>query len=73
MLFLLIGLQLLDLIIQPIELLPIVLAIPLAIVSRMISVAMPLLLTRESLSEKARDAMVLTWAVLRGGISIALA
>jgi monovalent cation:H+ antiporter, CPA1 family len=73
MLFLLIGLQLLGLIIQPIELLPIVFAIPLAVVSRMISVAVPLLLTRESLREKARDLVVLTWAGLRGGISIALA
>jgi len=73
MLFLLIGLQLLGLIIQPRELLPIVFAIPLAIVSRMISVAVPLLLTRESLREKARDVMVLAWAGLRGGISIALA
>jgi monovalent cation:H+ antiporter, CPA1 family len=73
MLFLLIGLQLLGLIIQPIDLLPIVFAIPLAVVSRMISVAVPLLLTRESLREKARDSMVLTWAGLRGGISIALA
>jgi monovalent cation:H+ antiporter, CPA1 family len=73
MLFLLIGLQLLGLIIQPIELLPIVFAIPLAIVSRMISVAVPLLFTREGLREKGRDSMVLTWAGLRGGISIALA
>jgi monovalent cation:H+ antiporter, CPA1 family len=73
MLFLLIGLQLLGLIIQPIELLPIVFAIPLAVVSRMISVAVPLLLTRESLREKARDLVVLTGAGLRGGISIALA
>jgi CPA1 family monovalent cation:H+ antiporter len=73
MLFLLIGLQLLGLIIQPIELLPIVFAIPLAVVSRVISVAVPLLLTRESLREKARDLAALTWAGLRGGISIALA
>jgi len=73
MLFLLIGLQLLGLIIQPIELLPIVFAIPLAVVLRVISVAVPLLLTRESLREKARDLAALTWAGLRGGISIALA
>ncbi len=73
MLFLLIGLQLLALIITPIELLPVAFAVPLAVVSRAASVALPLLLTRDSLREKARDAAVLTWAGLRGGISIALA
>ena len=73
MLFLLIGLQLLGLIIQPAALLPIAFAVPLAIASRGISVAAPLLLTGESLRDKARDTAVLTWAGLRGGISIALA
>jgi len=73
MLFLLIGLQLLGLIIKPMELLPIAFAVPLAVAARMISVALPLLLTRESLRDKARDTAVLTWAGLRGGISIALA
>ena len=73
MLFLLIGLQLLALIIAPIKLLPIAFAIPLAVGSRFVSVAVPLALTRESLRDKARDAAVLTWAGLRGGISIALA
>ncbi len=73
LLFLLIGLQLLALIIKPIDLLPIVFAVPLAVVSRLISVAVPLALTRESLRDKARDTAVLTWAGLRGGISIALA
>jgi CPA1 family monovalent cation:H+ antiporter len=73
MLFLLMGLQILGLVIQPIELLPIVFAIPLAVVSRLISVAMPLALTAESFREKLRVSTVLTWAGLRGGISIALA
>ena len=73
MLFLLIGLQLLALIIHPMELLPVAFAIPLAVVSRLVSVAVPLLLTRESLRDKARNSLVLTWAGLRGGISIALA
>ena len=73
MLFLLIGLQLLALIIRPIELLPIAFAVPLAVLSRAVSVAVPLFLTRESLRNKARDTAVLTWAGLRGGISIALA
>jgi len=73
MLFLLIGLQILSLIITPLELLPDAIAIPLAVVSRLVSVALPLSLTREPLRDKVRDTTVLTWAGLRGGISIALA
>jgi monovalent cation:H+ antiporter, CPA1 family len=73
MLFLLVGLQILSLVVRPIELLPIVFAIPLAVAARLISVALPLLLTHEPLRDKARDIAVLTWAGLRGGISIALA
>lgn len=72
-LFFLIGLQLLGLSIQAIGLLPFAVAIPLAVFSRFISVAVPLSLTHESLSNKGRDIAVLTWAGLRGGISIALA
>ncbi len=34
---------------------------------------MPLALTRDSIGEKLRGTTVLTWAGLRGGISIALA
>jgi CPA1 family monovalent cation:H+ antiporter len=73
MLFLLIGLQILGLVIEPIALLPIAVAIPLAVISRAVSVAIPLLLTRDNLRNKARDTAMLTWAGLRGGISIALA
>jgi CPA1 family monovalent cation:H+ antiporter len=72
-LFLLIGLQILGLVVQPIELLPIAFGVPLAVLARFVSVAVPLAFTRESLRDKARDAAVLTWAGLRGGISIALA
>jgi CPA1 family monovalent cation:H+ antiporter len=71
-LFLLMGLQILGLIVHPLELLPIVFAIPLAIISRFTSVAVPLAMTRESFAEKLLAATVLTWAGLRGGISIAL-
>jgi Na+:H+ antiporter len=73
MLFLLMGLQILGLIIKPIELLPAIVAFPLAIASRMVSVAIPLSLAREGLRDKARGVAVLTWAGLRGGISVALA
>jgi Na+:H+ antiporter len=42
----------------PIALLPIAVAIPLAVISRAVSVAIPLLLTRDSLRNKARDSCV---------------
>ena len=73
MLFLLIGLQILSLVIQPIELLPIAFAIPLAVLSRLVSVAVPIACTRQPWRDKARDVAVLTWSGLRGGISVALA
>jgi monovalent cation:H+ antiporter, CPA1 family len=73
MLFLLIGLQILGLTLRPVELLQVAFAIPLAVVSRMVSVAIPWGLTREPLRNKARDVAVLTWTGLRGGISVALA
>ncbi len=73
MLFLLMGLQILGLVIAPIELVPIVFAIPLAIVSRLVSVAVPIALTGDKIQEKWRATTILTWAGLRGGISIALA
>jgi CPA1 family monovalent cation:H+ antiporter len=73
MLFLLIGLQILGLTARPVELLQVAFAIPLAILSRMISVAIPWGLARAPLRDKARDVAVLTWTGLRGGISVALA
>lgn len=73
MLFLLIGLQILGLVVKPMQFVPVLLAIPLAIVSRLVSVAVPLALSREKWRDKGRDAAVLTWAGLRGGVSIALA
>ena len=73
MLFLLMGLQILSLIVTPDELLPIVFAVPLAVVARLVSVAVPITLGGESIAEKWRTTVVLTWAGLRGGISIALA
>jgi CPA1 family monovalent cation:H+ antiporter len=72
-LFLLVGLQILGLVIQPMELIPLAFAVPLAVIARAVSVAVPLIFVRESLTDKFRDVAVLTWAGLRGGISIALA
>ena len=73
MLFLLIGFQVLGLTFQISHLLQVVLAIPLAILARMVSVALPLAFARGSLRAKSHEAAVLTWAGLRGGISVALA
>jgi CPA1 family monovalent cation:H+ antiporter len=73
MLFLLMGLEILALAIEPRDIPLIVLAIPLALAARAISVAAPALLTREGLRDKAQGIAVLTWAGLRGGISLALA
>ena len=73
MLFLLMGLQMLGLMVEAAALWPVVAALPLAVLSRLVSVAIPMLLTRETLRNKARGATVLTWAGLRGGISVALA
>jgi monovalent cation:H+ antiporter, CPA1 family len=73
MLFLLVGLQILGLVIQPAELIPILFAIPLAVLARLVSVAVPILFSHDGFHDKARNVAVLTWAGLRGGISIALA
>lgn len=73
MLFLLMGLQILSLVVTPSELIPIVFAVPLAIVARLISVALPIAVGGNTIAEKWRMTAVLTWAGLRGGISIALA
>jgi CPA1 family monovalent cation:H+ antiporter len=73
LLFFAIGLQIMSLVIGPIELVPIALAIPLAILSRLVSVAVSFVVVRGALRTKAREIAVLTWAGLRGGVSIALA
>src|SRR5580704_420810 len=73
LLFLALGLQILGLVIAPVELVPIAFAVPLAVLARLVSVTAPLVLTRQRLRDKAREIGVLTWAGLRGGISIALA
>ncbi len=73
MLFLLMGLQILGLTIQPFELVAAILAVPLALLARWLSVAIPWGVSREPIRDKARAVAVLTWAGLRGGISVALA
>jgi monovalent cation:H+ antiporter, CPA1 family len=49
------------------------LSIVLILVSRWISIALPLTFLRKSLNVKYKNVTILTWAGVRGGISIALA
>jgi CPA1 family monovalent cation:H+ antiporter len=75
LLFLLIGFEMLSLDAGHIHVLPIIASIPLAILARGISVAIPLrvLDPRGRGSGHASAIGVLTWAGLRGGVSVALA
>jgi len=75
LLFLLIGFEMLTLDARDIPVLPILASIPLAILARAISVAIPLrvLDPRGRGNGQARAIGVLTWAGLRGGVSVALA
>ena len=72
MLFLLIGFQVLALSFGGL-LLPALMAMPLALATRLLSVAAPIGLWPGVWRDKLRDMAVLTWAGLRGGISVALA
>jgi CPA1 family monovalent cation:H+ antiporter len=72
-LILLIGLQVLALIVTGRELAIAAGAVPLALAARLISVGIPLALSGRSPRAAVQQAAVLTWAGMRGGISIALA
>ncbi|MEL7001455.1 MAG: sodium:proton antiporter [Bacteroidota bacterium] len=73
-LFVLIGLEVISLPYENIYLLAGVLAIFIVLLSRVISVAIPVVLIQKNVKEKARSTIaILTWGGLRGGISIALA
>ncbi|MBV9656008.1 MAG: sodium:proton antiporter [Acetobacteraceae bacterium] len=73
MLFLLLGLQVVDLSYGRVALVPVLLAIPVAVATRLVSVAVPALLRRGRMRDKVGSMVVLTWAGLRGGVSVALA
>jgi monovalent cation:H+ antiporter, CPA1 family len=73
LLFLLIGLEVVSVPLGGLDLLAAALAIPLALVGRAVSIAVPATLLRLR-DVMARHALaVLTWGGLRGGISVALA
>ena len=72
MLFLLIGLQIVQIPLVHIVWLPVLLAVPLALLSRFLSTGLPILFLRDTWREKSRLVTVLTWAGMRGGVSIAM-
>jgi CPA1 family monovalent cation:H+ antiporter len=73
MLFVLIGLEMLAVNFARLVILPLVTALPLALVSRLVGVVLPVLVMRGSGPRQRRGVALLTWAGLRGGVSIALA
>ncbi|ARB93082.1 cation:proton antiporter [Legionella longbeachae] len=72
-LFVMIGLEVLVLTINNQYLLIGLIAIPIVILARWISVAIPLTLMRRQLDFAPHSIKILTWGGLRGGISVALA
>ncbi len=72
-LFLLIGLEVVVLRFEPAALLLAAAAIPIVLIARLLAVTPPLLLLRWSQKLSVRNVPFLTWAGVRGGISVALA
>ena len=72
-LFVLIGLEVLLIAFEKSLLLAILIAIPITLLSRFVSVGIPLAFLRRSQSIEPRTVRILTWGGLRGGISVALA
>lgn len=72
-LFALIGLEVLMITLKPHYLLAGVLAIPLVLLARLFSVGLPIAMMRHFRSFSTGVTSILTWAGLRGGISVALA
>jgi CPA1 family monovalent cation:H+ antiporter len=73
MLFMLIGFEMFAVNFARIIFLPVVSALPLALFSRLVGVVLPVLVLRGGGPQQRRGIALLTWAGLRGGVSIALA
>ncbi len=73
MLFVLIGFELFVINFSRVYVLPVISALPLSLFSRMVGVVLPVLVLRGGGRPQQRAMAVLTWAGLRGGVSIALA
>jgi len=73
MLFLLIGFQVLVVEVSRVQIAAVVLSIPLALIARAASISLPMLVLSVRTHDRGRGIAVLTWAGMRGGISVALA
>ena len=71
-LFLLIGLQLVEVPFRSLAWLPLIASVPLALGARLVSVGIPLLFLDGTWGDRLRSAAVLTWAGMRGGVSVAM-
>ena len=72
-LFVLIGFQIIMISYQPSVIFISILCIPLAVGARCMAVGIPLQLLSPLVQKEPGDVLILTWAGLRGGISVALA
>lgn len=73
MLFLLIGFETFAIGVERARLPAVLLAIPITLLARAVSVAVPMLVLSIRTHNRGRGIAVLTWAGLRGGVSVALA
>ena len=73
MLFVLIGFELFAINLARVVFLPVISALPLALFARLAGVILPVFVLRGNGRQQRRGMAVLTWAGLRGGVSIALA
>ncbi len=73
MLFVLIGFELFAINFARVYFVPVISALPLSLISRLLGVVLPVLVLRGDGRPQRRGMTVLTWAGLRGGVSIALA
>jgi CPA1 family monovalent cation:H+ antiporter len=73
MLFVLIGLEMFAINLARLVILPLIASLPLALFSRLVGVVLPVLVLRGGGKRQRRGIALLTWAGLRGGVSIALA
>jgi CPA1 family monovalent cation:H+ antiporter len=71
-LFLLIGLQAVEVVYADLVWIPVLLSIPLAVLTRLLSIAIPMAFLGGSWPSQVRRITVLTWAGMRGGVSIAM-
>jgi CPA1 family monovalent cation:H+ antiporter len=71
-LFLFIGLQAIEIVYARLVWLPVLASIPLAVLTRLLSIAIPIACLGGSWPTQVRRVTVLTWAGTRGGVSIAM-